>query len=125
MKIYLDSCAVNRLTDDPSQTRIRLEAEAVTEIIRLISEGLVQWSASKALATELSGNPDADKLDRALGLLDRAGPLTPHTATAEHRARTLAALGYGFFDAIHLACAEEAGAHALLTTDDRFIRKAA
>jgi predicted nucleic acid-binding protein len=125
MKIYFDSCAINRLTDDPEQQRVRLEAEAVTEIIRLVSEGLVQWTASKTLATELGGNPDFEKQEKALGLLDRTGPLIPLTASAEDRARTLVTLGYGFFDALHLASAEEAGVNALLTTDDRFIRKAA
>ena len=125
MKIYFDACALNRLTDDPDQLRVRTEAEAVVEIVRLISEGFVQWSASKVLMTELVQNPDETKLREAMGLLDRAGPLTPLSDTAAERARTLASLGYGLFDALHLACAEEATVDALLTTDDRFIRKAA
>jgi hypothetical protein len=33
-------------------------------------------------------------------------------------------LGYGTFDALHLATAESAGADALLSTDDRFIKRA-
>jgi len=44
------------------------------------------------------------------------------TDTAFQRAEDLEKLGYGAFDALHLACAEQAQVDALLTTDDRFIR---
>ena len=33
-------------------------------------------------------------------------------------------LGFRAYDALHLACAEEGGADVLLTTDDRFLRRA-
>lgn len=33
-------------------------------------------------------------------------------------------IGYGPFDALHLAIAEDSGADVLLTTDDRFTRQA-
>jgi hypothetical protein len=35
----------------------------------------------------------------------------------------LATAGYGAFDALHLAHAEETQVDALLTTDDRFVRQ--
>lgn len=35
-KIYLDVCCLNRTLDDLEQFRIRLEAEAVTEIIHTL-----------------------------------------------------------------------------------------
>jgi len=41
------------------------------------------------------------------------------------RAMDLEAVGYGAFDAPHLSSAEAGSADTLLTTDDRFIRKAA
>jgi predicted nucleic acid-binding protein len=34
-------------------------------------------------------------------------------------------VGFGAFDALHLACAESAGAEVLLTTDDRLRSRAA
>jgi hypothetical protein len=125
MRIYLDACTLNRFTDDQSQLRIRKEAEAMIEIVRLVSVGLVQWTACQILATELLRNTNEVKLREAMGLLDRAGQLTPLSGAAEKRGRELAALGYGYFDALHLACAEEAAVDALLTTDDRFLRKTA
>lgn len=124
MRIYLDACAVNRLTDDTDQPRVLAEADAMLDILRLVSEGKLEWTVSEVLSTELSQNPDEDKRQDALDLLERAGPRAPLSSTAEQRAHTLAALGYGIFDALHLACAEGANADALLTTDDRFIRKA-
>ena len=42
-----------------------------------------------------------------------------------HRAKELEALGYGAFDALHLSAAEAGNADVLLTTDDRFIKRAA
>lgn len=41
------------------------------------------------------------------------------------RAHGLVKLGYGPFDALHLAAAESVGAAALLTTDDGFLKRAA
>jgi hypothetical protein len=40
--IYLDVCCLNRPLDDLEQTRIRLEAEAVTEIIQNCENGCWQ-----------------------------------------------------------------------------------
>jgi len=42
----------------------------------------------------------------------------------KERAKVLHAAGYGAFDALHLAHAEADGVEALLTTDDRFIKRA-
>jgi hypothetical protein len=39
MKIYLDACCVNRLTDEQSQARIRQEAEAIERILGIVREG--------------------------------------------------------------------------------------
>ena len=41
------------------------------------------------------------------------------------RAKELEAVGYGAFDALHLSTAEAGDAEVLLTTDDRFIKRAA
>jgi hypothetical protein len=36
VKVDLDACALNRLLDDQTQGRIRREAEAVKDILRLV-----------------------------------------------------------------------------------------
>jgi len=122
--VYLDACAVNRITDDQAQPRVRAEADAVLEILRLISIGDIRWSASEVLAAELLRNPDHIKLEEALGWLKRAGARTPLNAFIRARAASLITVGYGLVDALHLAFAEHAGVKALITTDDRFLRRA-
>lgn len=125
MRIYLDACALNRLTDDQSQPRIHAEAEAVEHILRLVWNQRIEWTASLALEAEIRRNPNQDKRHDALVLLSYAGLLTAPTPDTIQRALLLEAAGYGTFDALHLACAEHAQADALLTTDDRFIKQAA
>jgi predicted nucleic acid-binding protein len=124
MKIYLDACCLNRLTDDQRQPRIREEARVVERILHLVCEGAVQWTSSNALADEIDRNPD---LERKLGnaaLLALASEVIEEHDQIAQRARELHTVGYGVFDALHLACAEAARVDALLTTDDDFVRKA-
>ncbi len=61
LRIYLDSCCVNRLTDDQTQLRIHAEAEAVERILGLVWQGIVDWSASTALELEIRRNPQENK----------------------------------------------------------------
>ena len=42
MKIYLDTCALNRLTDDQTQPRILAEAKALERILDMVSSGKVR-----------------------------------------------------------------------------------
>ena len=121
MKIYLDTCALLRLTDDQRQPRIYREAQAVENVLDAVERGELLWTASSALSLELSKGRDTVRRDATLDLLTRA---TVHLVTAPgdfHRAHRLHHAGYGNFDALHLALAERAEADVLLTTDDQFI----
>ena len=101
MRLYLDACCLNRLTDDQSQDRVRREAEAVEGILRLVRGGQATWVSSIALEIEISRNPDAE------------------------RAAVLQKLGFGTFDALHLASAEQGRSDVFLTTDDGLLHRAA
>lgn len=46
-------------------------------------------------------------------------------ARVAQRAIELASAGYGAYDALHLAAAESVKADVLLSTDDRFVKRAA
>jgi predicted nucleic acid-binding protein len=124
LRIHFDACALNRLSDDQSQPRVIAEAEAVEQILRMVIEGRVEWSASIALHRELGRNPDHEKRHDSLALLSHAGPLLESDAKIIHRANDLAGLGYGTYDALHLAFAEADHADVLITTDDRFLKRA-
>ena len=125
LRLYLDACCLNRLTDHQSQARVRKEAEAVEGILGLVREGQATWVSSAALEIEISRNPDEDRRRDAGALLAFSNEVVvPRTRSAE-RAEFLHKLGFGAFDALHLACAEQGQADVLLTTDDGLLRRAA
>ena len=124
MKIYLDACCLNRLTDDQSQSRIAEEAEAVEKILRLLRDGEIEWLSSTVLKAETSNNPDAERRHEVEVLLSLATDTITLDSQIIRRATELEAAGYGAFDALHLSSAEAGMADVLLTTDDRFIRRA-
>jgi predicted nucleic acid-binding protein len=125
VRIYLDACCLNRLTDDQSQPRIVEEAEAVEQILRLLRAKTVEWLSSTALKAETSNNPDAERKYEVEVLLSLATSTIPLDSQIIQRAEELEAVGYGAFDALHLSSAEAGIAEVLLTTDDRFIKRAA
>ncbi len=123
--VYLDLCCLNRPFDDQHQARVRLEAEAVLGLIELARRGELKWIGSDILDLESSRNPDADRRRSVEALLSCA---TFRVAAGERerlRGRELQTMGFSAFDALHLACAESAGAAFLLTTDDRLRGRAA
>jgi hypothetical protein len=63
MRLYLDACCLSRLTDDQTQVRIREEAEAVERILDLVRTGKSEWVSSVAVALEVAGNPDLERLE--------------------------------------------------------------
>lgn len=125
MRIYLDACCLNRLTDDQSQPRIAEEAEAVEQILRLLRAKALEWWSSTVLSAETSNNPDAERRYEVEALLLLATDTILLDSQIVRRAEELEALGYGAFDALHLSSAEAGSAEVLLTTDDRFVRRAA
>ena len=117
--VYLDLCCLNRPFDDQHQARVRLETEAVLGLIELARHGELKWIGSDILDLESSRNPDTDRRRRVEMLLSCATSKVAAGERERQRGRELKALGFAAFDALHLACAESAGAHVLLTTDDR------
>jgi hypothetical protein len=69
LRIYLDGCCLNRLTDDQSQPRIREEAEAIEGILRLVQDGRATWVSSRVLEIEIGRNPDLERREDVLELL--------------------------------------------------------
>jgi predicted nucleic acid-binding protein len=79
---------------------------------------------SEVLEAELLKDTDAVRRERAVKLNSQATENIVLNEKSFRRAADLELLGYGAFDAMHLAAAEQAGGERLLTTDDRFIRQA-
>jgi len=95
MRIYFDSCALNRQTDTPSQHRVRLEAEAVDRIFRLVWKGRLEWIASLANEIELRRNPDEMRRSDGLKLLSFASNLVEPDIATRVRSAELERSGYG------------------------------
>lgn len=125
MRVYLDACCLSRLTDDQSQARIREEAEALEQVLVGVRRGTVELLSSEALDDEVRRNPSIERRVEAQTTLSSAVTRIEIDEAIALRAQSLVGLGYGPFDALHLAAAESAGADVVLTTDDRLLRRTA
>jgi hypothetical protein len=113
IRIYLDTCRIQRPLDSKTQIRIALEAEAVLGILALCEEGSVELVASDALTFEIERTPNLARREYAREVLASAATSIRLNARLETRARDF-----------HLAAAEKAGADFLCTCDDRFLKRA-
>jgi predicted nucleic acid-binding protein len=121
-RIYLDVCCLNRPFDDQRQDRIRLEAEAVLLILRRCEAGVWQWLSSAVVEEEVNNTPSSERRARVRQMLSGAHGTIALTDSAITRAQALKAMGFRTYDALHLACAEQATVDIFLTTDDRVLR---
>ena len=124
MRIYLDTCCLNRPFDDPSNDRNRLEGEAVLSILRHIHSGEWQLVSSEVIDFELEEIDSAEKLEQVSGLLSLATETKKATEECYNRMSELVTLGLKPVDALHVACAELSACDVFLTTDDRLRRAA-
>ena len=72
MKVYFDTCSIQRPLDTPTQTRIRLEAEAVLGLLERVEQGGLQLVSSTVLEMESSRNTHTVRREHADQVLSRA-----------------------------------------------------
>ena len=72
MKIYLDVSCLNRPFDDQRQTRVRLEAEAITEIMAGADLGRDTMVSSEIAKAEFEAMNDPERRRRVQALLPPA-----------------------------------------------------
>lgn len=119
MKIYLDTCCLNRPFDDQRQPRIRLESEAVTLILERAYHHEWEWLGSDILLHELEQIGDIERRERTLFLAKQCHQVIEVNSKILNRAEELESSGFNGYDAIHLASAESAKVDVFLTTDDQ------
>jgi predicted nucleic acid-binding protein len=124
MKVYLDVCCLNRPFDDPSHSRIALEASAVLTILELIESGMLTDYSSEMARVEIERNKDVDRRRRVESLLPPAERIIPLTDSLLDEAAKLESLGFGLADAAHLAAARQCRVDVFLTVDDKLLRRA-
>lgn len=71
---------------------------------------------------ELEKMRDLDKLENILGFLELATINIDINEEIDIRSQQLENLGFGLYDAFHIACAEVAKVDILLSTDDRLLK---
>ncbi len=123
MKIYLDNCCFNRPFDDQSQLRIKLESEAKLKIQDEIMEGVFQLVWSYILQSENDANP-FDERQRAVSAWEKYANMNIcEKPSVLEKGDQLMQIGLRTKDALHIACAIEAGCEYFLTTDDKILNK--
>jgi len=91
VKIYLDTCSLQRPLDSKTQTRIILEAEAVLGLLSLVETSQVDLISSEVLLFETDRNPHLIRRQYALEALSKAGTFVVLNEQIEARARALIA----------------------------------
>jgi predicted nucleic acid-binding protein len=124
MRLYLDSCSLQRPLDNKDQIRIMLEAEAVLVIIALCEMGHIYLVSSDVLLFENQQITDASRREFALEVLRKADLFSQLDQRIENRAKEFADAGIMPLDAMHLASAVNAEANYFCTCDDKLLKKA-
>jgi len=124
MKVYLDTCSLQRPLDSKTQIRIILEADAVLGILALCETDEIELISSDVLLFETRRTPNITRQEYALEILSRASMFVELDEHVERRARELHSTGMKPLDALHLASAEAARADLFCTCDDRLLKKA-
>ena len=114
-RIYLDVCCLCRPFDDQTVHRIRMETEAITEILK---HCMTDWElvGSEAIESEIFEISDEERRESVESVLQ----FTRSRVVIDEEVEAIAR-GLSPFDALHLACAGSAGA-IFLTTDDPLIK---
>lgn len=124
MKIYLDTCSLQRPFDAKDQVRILLEAEAVLGILSYVEQKKVILISSDALVYEIENIPGALRRYNSKSILNLAETYIKVNSKIEKRAGQLISLGIMPLDALHLSMAESPGADYFCTCDDKLVSKA-
>jgi hypothetical protein len=124
LKIYLDTCCLSRLDDIATSVRIQREAEAVETILNYCSTRQWLWFGSEVLVLEVDNTPDPSKRFNVKLRLSHLYQTVIVGSIENSRGLQLEILGFKWFDALHLACAESANVDVFLTTDDGILKRA-
>lgn len=99
--------------------------KTVEQVLAGVRRRTLELVSSETLDDEVRRNPSMERPVEAQTTLSLAVMRIEVDEAIALRARALAGLGYGAFDALHLAAAESVGANVLLTTDDRLLMRTA
>lgn len=123
MRVYLDLCCLKRPFDRQDSPRVRLESEAVLAILVAHSDR-VTLLRTIAHLLENSFNPARARREAVHDWLSGGAVERSPGAWLTRRTEEMISLGFGSFDAFHLACAGAARADVFATCDRPLLQKA-
>ncbi|MFY9824008.1 MAG: PIN domain-containing protein [Thermoanaerobaculia bacterium] len=121
----MDNCCFNRPFASQVQVRIRLETEAKLRIQERVVADEIELAWSYILDYESAANPFEERRAAVSSWKRRSVVDISETPAVLEYAKSLAALGVHSKDALHVACAVEAGCDYFVTTDDFLLKKLA
>jgi hypothetical protein len=124
MRIYLDTCCLNRPFDDQSQNRIHLESEAVIIIMNKLYKSEWKWVGSQVLETEIENTPNVEKKLNLIKLINFIHESIIIQNEDLERGKQIERIGFKPIDAMHIACSERGNVDIFLTTDDNLLKLA-
>lgn len=120
--VYLDTSALCRIFDDQSQSRVRLETEAVLVILEYIQAKMLIWIVSPGLIAEVTAISRAAERNALLEAIRIHGLQSEVDSRAVRlRMEQLRSNGVSRLDSFHVAYAELVRA-SFVTCDDRLAR---
>lgn len=124
MRIYIDTCGIQRPLDTKGQMRIILEADSILGLIEFCKGDNAVLITSDILRFEIRKCQNVVRREYAQDVLKSA--IVDVSLTEEIRKRAAELEGFGFrgVDALHLASAEAGKADFFCTCDDEIIKKA-
>jgi len=123
IKVYLDTCALQRPLDTKNQLRIALESEAVLGLLSIWESGQIELIFSDAHTIEMERNTNLSRKEYAMEVISCANAYITLTTAVANRAKALNKMGVKPLDALHLAFAESANVDFFCTCDDELLKK--
>ena len=122
LRIYLDNCCFNRPYDDQTQLKIELETKAKLFIQNLAFYGKVDLVWSYMLDFENDKNPFPQKRRAIAQWRKLAATDVEETPQILEIAEEAVGQGLALADALHVACAINAGCDCFITVDRRLLK---
>ena len=123
VRLYLDNCCFNRPYDDQSFLKNYLESEAKIFIQKEILQKKYELAWSYMMDFEVAFNPFSDKKNQILKWKNIAVIDVGESGKVIALANEMMKGNIKPKDALHLACAIEAGCNYFITTDGKLLNK--
>lgn len=123
MLLYLDNCCFNRPFDDQLHFRINLETQAKLFVQQEILNGRFQLLWSYVLEHENNRNPFVTRRDSIIRWKEIAINNVIESSSILTFTEELMQKGVKLYDALHIACANEAQCDYFLTVDKGLLNK--